>query len=845
VANYNAALQQTVEVLLRTGGKSDADALRDAMVKLNAEMTALAQASRSLGTPVSDMLKELAPLAAGFRQVKVALAELEKQEAATARATEEAAGKILRAKIDAYARAERAAEQAATTQERLDGEAMRARIEGYARAERAAEQAENAQVQSARESLAEQKRVSLELMADRQRLHDTTKAILDKERDEQIRAARDMLAAQKQSVIQQIDAASMLADQKAAALKRQEAEEIQVAYAAVARSKDEAAQIMAYGSLANKTKGDAAVEASLKAKASAATAAAASDYEKAVLTGNADKIIAAMDKVRKAQAMTAAASGDIVHSYDAMAAGSRRGAYAMLQFSYAAQDLTQSGFAAIVNNVPVMVNALNLSTSVAAGLMFGAVALDVAMKALGPVFKSLAMDIGLIDDPAQKFITNVDEMKAKLERLEAKPYKVDLDFDRIELAKKELTLMEERLSAFNAGKHDKIEQEISKETKEATHLYGGGTEEVEKIVEAHIRVRMAEGAEFGDPETRKRIEGLQYRVAHPTVNRETGESDEAESRRQLSEQQAKLNQQIRDLAKTEVGAFETGDLGAINRMKELAKSKPDLFSKKGLEGRSMGDAVAMLPGTREEQITRMNNEEKAKLHQKEVDDKEKQEEERAKKLKAESRKLEASQKDINDGNTAQDRERKARLTREARRTEAGLDQEDANAAAEAKDARTDVAQQKKDQRAMTAVERKRHADAAKLMSGGLGERVEAAILENKALLDAGNPNALAPGMLANVLRNKVGFDLAQGGKDPTLANEIVNQSRSHLQDRIVQAGSKTATTMDGVVDMQTITLHLLQETMGRLNHVEMQTHQNRNHARRLQNRGPSGQRTGG
>lgn len=202
---YNASLQQTVEILLRTGGQGDAQALRDVLIQLEALMVTIAKTSRDASTPIDEMAKALLSVARDATRVKDVLAEVEKQEMATAKAAEEAAGVILRAKIDAYARTERAAEQAAKAEAEAAGEAMRARIDALARTERAAEQAAKREIEEAAEVL----RAKIDALARAERAEEQAAEAAKTAAGEVLRAKIDLAARAERAAEQEAERVKM------------------------------------------------------------------------------------------------------------------------------------------------------------------------------------------------------------------------------------------------------------------------------------------------------------------------------------------------------------------------------------------------------------------------------------------------------------------------------------------------------------------------------------------------------------------------------------------------------------------------------------------------------------
>ncbi len=702
----NESLRQTVEILLRTGGQGDAEGLRDALAKLNAEMTAMALSSRANGTAVSALLKDLNPLSVEYRQVKAALAEVGRQEKDTAKDAEAAAGAILRAKVDGYARAERAAEQAAETERRAAGEAVRARIDAHARQERSQEQAT--------------------------------------ERAKQL-AGDEMRA--------RIDG-----------------------YARAERAAEQAGR--------------------------------------------------AMDRTTGTAGRSSTAS--------------RHQATQLLYVSYAAQDLSQGGFGAIINNVPQLVNAFDVSTKWAGGLMLGTVAVDLALRDLGPVIEATGRELGILSDPARKFVVNLDDMKAKVEALSKRPLVLEVDYHELHAAERQLAEMEKRLAAFNAGKGDNVQREMAKAAGEAAGNVAGGTEGLEKAV-----VEM-EGPFHGDPQLEQQRRTLTTMEANLKAKIDSGKADaddmhlyadmvrdRAATAAEAAALGEKMAEQQRAWAKQEVGKFMLGDPAAIAAMKGRAARNPGAFADPVPGGKTSADAIKALPG-RAETIARLDSEAEAK----------RLEEESHRNQEAfrhsEARDKQAADKAVEKINQrAEYQKRLADLMASLGKTAAKNAKETTKAEADAEKLGADLT--KKNDLAVARADRGQDAAAGKLAPGFVPALVHQIATND---LQRAHGGGVDPEAGRAWQTQQVANRLAMSGADPSLAPKIVKRGEEAYAQRLTAASTRHASQLEAVADVQTGTLAELNRVAQRLDGVQAKTASNRTMLSKMRNQRPSGLQLG-
>ena len=291
----NSALQQTVEVLLRTGGEGDAAALRDVLVEVNAKMTAIAAASRTNGDAIDVTIKKMGTLASSYVLIDRHLTGLEKAQKAVADAASASAERQLQA-----------AAKLAAAQEKLQGKFLREHIENLAKVDRADEATAEKAVQT------------------RDKMYASYRAFARADLAEQRETAAESLALQRKTAL------DATADQK----RRYDS------YREFARAElaDQARTVQQYGSTDAKAAGDSVINA----RHAAAEKAAADNYQTAVRTGNIAKIVAAETRVQQVAANNLVQGGKAGQAF----------ARGLLEASRGLEDLATGGFIGVLNNIP-------------------------------------------------------------------------------------------------------------------------------------------------------------------------------------------------------------------------------------------------------------------------------------------------------------------------------------------------------------------------------------------------------------------------------------------------------------------------------------------------------------
>lgn len=284
-----------------------------------------------------------------------------------------------------------------------------------------------------------------------------------------------------------------------------------------------------------------------------------------------------------------------------------------LELSRAVEDFAVAGPLGALNNMPGIADSIGRSFSLSAGAVAGITAGVSALATISYVvyqnWDRIADSFGRVDARAGAFVTTVDEAKGKLEALQAKPYKVELDYTRISEAERLVETLEARMSAFQAGRRDNLTEEASKLSRDATHAYGGGTEQMMKAV---AETESARGVSHADQNL---VDQLRAERKLLQEIKDFGSEDPKAGLR-AQENITRLSHQIGDQERTwaqgEVGAFNLGDFQAIGRMQSRARQFPGAFNRVGPGGVTSGEAIANLPGNSAEMLRRIDQEEDQK-----------------------------------------------------------------------------------------------------------------------------------------------------------------------------------------------------------------------------------------
>lgn len=465
-------------------------------------------------------------------------------------------------------------------------------------------------------------------------------------------------------------------------------------------------------------------------------------------------------------------------------------AFTILATSHALQDL-QYGFSAVVNNIPTVVygigSAVGASTTAIAAWGGALMGIGVVFQILTPTILEFGRQLGVLNNPATKFVVTVDDMKNKLKALTDHPWWVTIDTSRIEYATNQLAAMEKNLQAFKAAEETDIAATSKKEATRALTDFGGGASEVEAAL---LRMEQLAGVSHADPALQKKIDALKKGIASgPSGFGATFDAaQEQRMKDELGPLLAAARAQDMAWAQQEVGRFATGDFGAVQTMQQRAVNMPGFFQQKGQGGVTLAEALANMAGSPEEarrradqdlDLTDMDEREKANLDKHKLAQQARKEfEQRA---IAESTAIDQDAAQVaRDAEIARKQKQAAAIA-----TSNAFDQDRAKEARDAAAAERLAARQgKADLREGKKLEKDALRDM-RLDDQYAQKEVGPAYMKNVAMqVGAGNLSAFEA-------QQKVGVDLASVGIDPALAGEMVRKSLADLQRAYIQALART------------------------------------------------------
>lgn len=166
--------------------------------------------------------------------------------------------------------------------------------------------------------------------------------------------------------------------------------------------------------------------------------------------------------------------------FDAGAEAANKFGYGMLHAAHGLQDL-QYGFAAFLNNIPLIVQSAGAGPGLAGTLMLVGVGLELLKPKIietGESIKRIATHFSTAVDPAKKMGETVQGLEEKLESLNKKPNKVALDYFQIEQAEKKLSDLERKLESFNSHVNDAtpLQEKVAAEVDTVISEFSGGSD---------------------------------------------------------------------------------------------------------------------------------------------------------------------------------------------------------------------------------------------------------------------------------------------------------------------------------------------------------------------------------
>lgn len=559
----NSALDQTVQVLLQTGGQQDLDQMRLVVEALNAKLIAIAASGRTAGQGID-------AIAASMKGVATQLVAMTKLE--------EGLTKVRNEQADAALKLAEQKEKAL----KKEAEATQAMLDKIAdEREKALAKEESDEIAAAAASLARQKKLAMEEYDARASLADQKKKALDKEESDEIAAAAASLAAQKRAYLQNAADRVTLRDTTKAILDKETADQDKASDDQIARIKKwavekdriraadlvrEEATIAAYGSLQSKAAGDAILNAQQAAQAKIT----ADNYVAAVATGNASKIAAAQRQVQQ--------------GLDATGKSGQGAARGFLELSRAVEDFTVAGPLGALNNIPGIIQSfaqeLKLSTALVAGLTAG-----VSILATGAYI--IYTHWGSITSEMRKYQGLVETSVEAQERLEKATHRTALE-------EAELLNLTERKSKADAQAALKSEAEQSKEkaVDEVVAEFGGQKHIVDMMV-ATMPEKLTQTSTDVQRAKKELDERKEWLLAEQGRLKGRALTDDEKDKFLEDASQndwitgtgtptKKYNEAMRNSAKDFLARAGTDkDSGRLRELRDIANKRPELFGQLG------------------------------------------------------------------------------------------------------------------------------------------------------------------------------------------------------------------------------------------------------------------------
>lgn len=447
-------------------------------------------------------------------------------------------------------------------QRQAEGDALRAKAEGYARIERMGEEQLERERKEARESLLAQKEAAGQAIRERAEMHARIE-----------RMAEQANAAAKQQLGDSIRAAA----ERHARIEEMEEEQHRQNLARMA------AEAKAAESLANQK----ALYERLNSKglnkeqAKALEALTESIRDGAKFT---DEYVQKFNRL-----------GD---GMDAAQQKSKNFAMGLMALAHAGQDL-QYGFGAVVNNIPqiayAMANAIpaleNYAMQFSAIAMIGGTLANVAMPKIKEFVTSFATEIGLLNDPLRTAAVSTDQVKAKLEALQSKSWKVDFDYSMIEMAEKRLTLLEERQKKWEemSKARTSVEQESGKRASEAITGQGNMDGLIRAMTESMGKMgllKMDTEAQRNLRSAEAEMEQLRKTMNDPNISPfdfMTASGRNLVLETQLPAMKAAVRDEIRGIVEKELGAAGRGEKQKVADVLAAVNANPDAFRNQGID----------------------------------------------------------------------------------------------------------------------------------------------------------------------------------------------------------------------------------------------------------------------
>jgi hypothetical protein len=261
-----------------------------------------------------------------------------------------------------------------------------------------------------------------------------------------------------------------------------------------------------------------------------------------------------------------------------------------LELSRAFED-AQYGLRGVLNNIPQAVQLFGGP----AGLAAAASATAVSISILGPKIIELLNDFD--DARLALFGKGLDDIKEKIKFLEEKPHKIEVDFQRLGDARKELEVLEARLKAFESAADRTTEQEkAAKAAAEAIQEYGGtkvgAAKGLAAVAGPEIEPTTPAGRRLG--EARAELTRLE-KVTPETYEEQVALVERREALRdEIAALPTLIKKQVQELVEARVGAALRGEQAAIAELRRAFEQRPEPFLQAGAQplfGFALGQAT--------------------------------------------------------------------------------------------------------------------------------------------------------------------------------------------------------------------------------------------------------------
>lgn len=583
-------LEQTIRLLLEVGGVADAVALRSAIESLQKSLDSLEKQS---GKTVDNTAKAAS---AAAKAAEKAAKDAEAIANRVADDREKTLEREVQAEWKAWNKKAEAAKKAAEESQKRDAKAA---ADAEALLNRIADERERTIEREIQAEWNAAKKIADAKASQQARAIADAESLANKIADEREKAIEKEIQAEWNAARKKGEAAQASVDKMAREAQRSEDAWVKATDKATGAQADATKAIDRFNAnqtASNRARAEAAVDFAEKtalaeqkaALAYANSAKAALDAAKAI---GSDTTAATQKYQWAVDGLTAAANKTKVAADQAKTAFSKKtwgeeNAVGILHVAHAFQDL-QYGVGAVLNNVPLLAQAFGVPAQYAGGLMIAAVGVNLAFEHGAPLIREYASAVGLVDDITKKAATSADEYKAKIEALEGKRVKLDVDYENITKAKEDAEALNEALSAYESGKKTDTQKVMASENQKVIEQFGGSKAFAERI-EANEQAT-AGVLSRADPSD---LDVKQYKNLRERIDSAKARGEMAAARelmKAIEPFEAAIRNKRRQSINAGVGAFATGDESQTLGMAKLAEM--GVFDQVGPGGLTGNEAI--------------------------------------------------------------------------------------------------------------------------------------------------------------------------------------------------------------------------------------------------------------